>query len=199
MKVIKATLVLVGFLFFLVVIPTWARIGVGVGTGKIVVDEKLKAGTIYRLPSLTVINTGDETTEYEVAVTYHQAQKELAPPENWFTFSPQKFSLPPNQAQTVSITLNLPLKMTPGAYFAYLEGHPVRKGAEGITAVGIAAAAKLYFTVDPSSLWEGMYYRVITFLNLHQPWTNRIMAAIAGVVILVMIKKFFNIQVNLKK
>ncbi len=42
----------------------FARIGVGVGTGKITIDENLKPGIIYKLPPLTVVNTGDEASDY---------------------------------------------------------------------------------------------------------------------------------------
>jgi len=37
-----------------------ANVGVGVGLGKIQIDELLKSGGIYKLPSIPVINTGDE-------------------------------------------------------------------------------------------------------------------------------------------
>ncbi|NMC09344.1 hypothetical protein GYA44_03450, partial [Candidatus Microgenomates bacterium] len=46
----------------------YAGLGVGIGTGKIVVDEKLRSGVIYNLPSLTVVNTGDEESDYSVSV-----------------------------------------------------------------------------------------------------------------------------------
>ncbi len=68
----------------------WARVGVGIGTGKIVVEDKLKPGEIYKLPSVAVLNTGDEPGEYEVGITYHEKQPELLPPEGWFNFKPPK-------------------------------------------------------------------------------------------------------------
>ena len=37
----------------------YAKLGVGVATGKIVVEDKLRPGMIYNLPALTVLNTGD--------------------------------------------------------------------------------------------------------------------------------------------
>ena len=57
----------------------YAQIGVGVNLGKISVDEPLMPGGSYRLPSVGIINTGEVTSDYEMAVTYHHQQKELRP------------------------------------------------------------------------------------------------------------------------
>ncbi len=67
------------FAFFLIVPQAFANLGVGVGTGKIVVDEQLKPGMIYQLPSFSVINTGDIASDYSVGVAYHEGQEELQP------------------------------------------------------------------------------------------------------------------------
>lgn len=173
-------------LFFLVSIflvfgamPVLARLGVGVATGKIVVDQLLYPGQIYYLPPLTVLNTGDEESLYSVNVAYHEAQAELRPDREWFAFEPAEFQLAPGQAQAVTIKLNLPVKTVPGNYFAYLEGSPAKKSTNGQTSVGVAAAAKLYFQVLPANIWMGIYYRVISFWQLNQPWTS----VAAGVVI----------------
>ena len=142
--------------FVLSTCATFANIGVGVNTGKIQVDEKLKAGMIYKLPSITVINTGDEPADYETTIAYHQDQPELRPGQNWITFTPQKFHLDPGKGQLVEIKINLPIKIEPGNYFAYLEGHPIATVQKGNTVLGVAAASKLYFTVVPANvfLWD---------------------------------------------
>lgn len=70
-----------------------AAIGVGVGSGKIQVDEELKPGSVYELPPISVTNTGDEISEYEMAITYHEQQAELEPKEEWFVFTPQDISV----------------------------------------------------------------------------------------------------------
>ena len=46
----------------------FASIGVGVGTGKIELDEILRPGLDYSLPPITVINTGDEASEFILTV-----------------------------------------------------------------------------------------------------------------------------------
>ncbi len=177
-----------------------ATIGVGVGTGKIQVEDKLKPGIIYKLPSLVVINTGDEPSDYEVSVSYHTKQPQLRPPQSWFIFSPQKFHLDPGKVQAVNINLNLPIITSPGEYFAYLESQPVRKISRGGGAfIGVAAAAKLYFTIVPANIFYGIYYKIISFWNVYAPWPQRVAIIIGVLLILVMVKKFFNIQINLKK
>lgn len=62
----------------------FARLGVGVGTGKITVDEDLKAGSIYAVPPVTILNTGDEPSDYELLITYHSDQQEIWPDKEWF-------------------------------------------------------------------------------------------------------------------
>ncbi len=194
-KVLSITIL--ALVFLPVVIS--AKIGVGVGTGKIVIDEKLKQGGIYELPPLTVLNTGDEPSEYEVEITYHEGQKEITPPNEWFDFSPQNFYLEPGEAQTVAIILNIPVKTTPGDYFGYLEGHPLKKQTVGVTSVGVAAAAKLYFTVSPSSWIQGVYHRALSLWDINQPWTTYI-AIVLGIVILYLIlSRFININIGFKK
>jgi len=177
----------------------FAKIGVGVNTGKIQVDEKLKAGMIYKLPPITVINTGDEPAEYETSIAYHQDQPELRPKQDWFIFTPQKFHLEPGKGQLVEIKINLPLKIEQGDYFAYLEGHPIATVKKGTANIGVAAAAKLYFTVVPANIFYGIYYKIVTFFKVYAPWPQRALIAILIISLLVLFKKFFNVQVNLKK
>lgn len=192
---------LIALIFFLVLIPAsaYAKIGVGVGTGKIVVEEDLKPGIIYELPSLTVFNTGDVSSEYEVNIAYHEKQPELQPPEDWFEFNPDGFHLEPGEAQEVKIKLNLPVKAQPGDYFAYLEGHPLSTSTDGSTTVGIAAAAKLYFTVVPGTFLEGIYYKALSFWNIYYPIPQIVLGFILIVSLFFIAKKYIKIEVNLKK
>ncbi|MCC7289658.1 hypothetical protein IT417_00160 [bacterium] len=177
----------------------FASIGVGVGTGKIVVEEKLKPGIIYKLPQIAVLNTGDEEGDYTVSVTYHEQQPEQKPAAEWFSFSPSQFHLKPNESQVVEITLDVPLKVVPGDYFAYLEASPVKKvNGEGST-VGIAAASKLYFVVDPANVVMGVYYRAVSLWNLYAPWPQRVSILLGAGVGMLLFKKYFNIEIKAKK
>lgn len=196
---LRLALVLSFFLFLLVPLTAFARIGVGVGTGKIVVEQKLKPGIIYELPPLTVVNTGDEPSDYAVGISYFQNQKQRMPDESWFIFSPKTFHLDPGKVQIVNIKLNLPVNARPGDYFAYVEGHPVKKTTSGLTTISVAAAAKLYFTVVPANLFQAMYYKAASFWTLYQPWTNWFAIALVVAAFLLVINKFFHIEINLKK
>lgn len=177
----------------------YAKIGVGVGTGKIQVTQDLKPGQIYLLPSITVLNTGDENAFYNVSVAYHEKQPEFMPPKEWFTFEPNGFELEPGKAKVVEIKLNVPIKSVPGNYFAYLEATPDKKHTDGQTSVGVAAAAKLYFTVSPANFVEGIYYRTISLWKLYEPWTSRVAYGLGAVILIVLFKKYFRIELNTKK
>ena len=175
-----------------------AKIGVGINTGRIQVEEKLKAGMIYKLPSITIINTGDEPSEYGTSIAFHKDQPELIPKKEWFSFNPDKFYLEPGEAKKVEMTINLPIKIEPGNYFAYLEGHPVATVKEGTTTLGVAAASKLYFTVLPANIFYGIYYKISTFWKVYAPWPQRVAIGLLIVLVILIFKKFFKIQVKVK-
>ena len=123
--------------------------GVGVSAGNIIVHDRLAPGRTYNLPSISVINTGDEPGPYEVVVSYLEGQKERRIPEEWVRFDPQSFFLEAEQSQPVAITVTIPLRARPGDYFAFIEAHPVIEAA-GAT-VSVAAATRLFFTVRPQT------------------------------------------------
>jgi len=177
----------------------YAKLGVGVATGKIVVEDELKPGMIYNLPALTVLNTGDEEAEYEVGTAYHEKQPELRPNKEWFEFSPQKFSLKPGEGQKVEIKLNLPVKTEPGDYFAYLEGYPLKKSESGQTSVGIAAATKLYFTVVPANMILGVYYKAASLWQIYQPWSSRAAIGLGAVIVYLFLNKYLGFQIGFRK
>ena len=199
----KISLTLVGFLVLLLPFLVLARVGVGVGVGKIQVDKPLKAGMIYDLPPLPVLNTGDEPGEYGVSIEYHEGQETnpqmgLKPAKEWFRFEPSTFHLEPGQVQQVKITLTLPTKTVPGNYFVYLEGHPIQKTETGQTRVGVAAAAKLYFTVAPANIFQGIYYRFVSLYIRYHPWDTIVLVLIALAIVIKLLSKKFKIQIARK-
>lgn len=197
MKKLFLFLLLISFVF---PIFSLARIGVGVGTGKIQFEKPLKPGGNYSLGTLGVLNTGDEAGDYEIEITYHQDQTQLKPPQKWFSFDPPRFYLNPGELKNVIIRLNLPVKTKPGDYFAFVEAHPLMKPTEGGATIGVAAAAKLYFSVAPANIFQGIYYWIVAFLTKHSPWTWIILVLIIGAVIVLLVKRFvkFNIAVSRK-
>jgi hypothetical protein len=179
---------------------TFANVGVGVGLGSITVDEDLKQGMQYNLPTLTVLNTGDVAGKYTVDIAYHKDQEELLPPKEWFTFTPEIFQLEPGGSQNVEIKLTLPIDdIVPGDYFAYIEGKPVQNLETGETSIGIAAATKLYFTVEPSNIFEGIYYRVLAIYNEYRPYSTALLVFIAALILYLTFKKNFNLDLSVQK
>lgn len=163
--------------------PVLGQIGVGVSLGRIVVDDPLRPGGIYRLPSVAVINTGEERSTYEMALTYHQGQKQRRPPREWVSFAPKSFTLEPGESQLVSITLSIPANAWPGEYFAYLEAGVVAE--QGGFAVGVAAATKLYFSVQAATRLAALSARVSSLVEINAPYSYIIpgVAAFVGLVV----------------
>jgi len=194
-------LIFIFFVFLLTISfgpAVFAGVGVGVGAGKIIVQEHLRPGGIYELPALPVIDTGDEPSDYGVSLDYDNHQPQLQPAKEWFNFEPSSFHLEPKQSQVVKITLTVPLKVVPGDYFAYLEAHPVKKSVAGQTSVGIAAAAKLYFTIAPANIFQAIYYRFINLYSRYHPWDTIILAIIFAAILFRFIGKRFKIQIAKK-
>lgn len=196
-KILLTLLILVALLFPQTAV---AKIGVGVGLGKIQIDEKLSPGGIYKLPTLPVLNTGDEAGEYKVEVTYLSDQPELQPDASWFSFTPQSFALDAGGSQLVDVSLSLPVDTRPGNYFAFLEAHPVAKG-EGVT-IGVAAATKLNFTVKPSGVLGAAIERLRSLLENNAPTSYIIIAVVGGVLALSLLvvvgRKYLAVQIRFK-
>lgn len=187
------------FCFVALIFPAivFARLGVGVGIGNITVDKILRAGQIYHLPSLPVINTGDQISDYELDITYHSKQEQLSPPKEWFRFEPELFTLEPGKSRLVDINLVMPMKAEPGDYFAYVEARPVLDQKKGTT-IGIAAAAKLYFTVEPANLWQAIIYRISYFFRTYSPWTWIVLGILLAAVLTSLFKKYFKLDIGIK-
>ena len=179
-----------------------ARIGVGVGLGKIILEEPLQLGKIYDLPSLPVINTGDEPADYTVGVEYSGNAAVLRPSRSWFGFEPAEFHLNPGEVQLVSIRLTLPLgEAEPGDYFAYLQGRPVYKTESGGTRIGIAAATKLSFSTVPSNFLQALRYRVKDLIEIYSPWSYILPILVVLAVFLGIVQRFahLNLRVGIER
>ena len=190
-------------LAFLIVAPigassALASVGVGIGAGKITLNEALKPGGVYELPTVPVINTGDETANYGVSVEYNQVQPQLKPDASWFAFSPATFRLDPGRSQVVKVSLAIPVKTIPGEYFVYLEAHPVKIDVAGVTSIGVAAASRLYFTVAPANFLQGVYYRVKSLIELGAPWTYIFFGLVVLFILVKIFRKYFRFNIAIK-
>lgn len=201
----KKNLILIFSCFALIVLfavttqTSHAKIGVGVGTGKIVVDEILRPGVVYQLPGISVINTGTVASNYKVTTEYLEDQEEKWPDRSWFAYDPASFFLEPGEVQHVRITLNIPVRTEPGDYFAFLSAQPDVTAESGETIIGVAAASKLYFTIEPANMFEAIYFRIKSVWINNQPWTNILAGAVvifAGISIL---RRYINVDINIGK
>lgn len=197
MRKIGVLALILFFIFFS--LPVFAKIGVGVGTGKIEVNEKIKAGTINVLPSIVVINTGDENSSYEVFIEYQENVSEIRPEKDWFIFEPKNFELNPGEQKVVNITLKLPVKdVVPGDYFAFVTASPIKILEEGKASINVAAASRLYFTVDYTNVFQAIYYRFAEFYSHYHPWDTIVLVLIFLATLIMIIKKKFNIKIARK-
>ena len=191
-------LLLVSMLTVLAPGTVWAQGGVGVNVGSIQVDEDLAPGATYHLPSVGVINTGHDASDYSVRISHLADQEQLAPFENWFSFSPAVFPLEPGETQTVGIQLDIPITARPGDYFALVEAFPVITDQPGVV-IGVAAATKLSFTVRPSNpflasaLWA--YFRV----NDAAPFSYLEAGLLVLLVLGYFIRRRFHFQIHVER
>ena len=155
-----------------------AQSGVGVNVGKIQIDQKLSTGGSYNLPSIGVINTGHDASDYSVRISFLADQEEQRPPENWFSFSPLEFRLEPGETRTVGIRLKVPVTARSGDYFALVEAFPVPPERTGVV-IGIAAATKLTFTVQASNRFFGSALWTYHRVNDRSPYSY----VIAGLIV----------------
>jgi hypothetical protein len=163
-------IVLVGMFFLcLPAADIQAQSGVGIMPGTIRVDEPLLPGGRYDLPSLQVLNTGNESSDYEVELAVMAEQEELQPPAEFIILSPTSFYLEPGANQLVSLSLNIPVRANPGDYLAYIEAHPVGTGAGGAMQIGVAVATKLYFTVKPANIFVAITNSIANFFTRTAP------------------------------
>lgn len=197
MKLFRYALMLV-ILSTLLPVCVFARIGVGVGTGRIDVREELKPGGVYDLGNLLVFNTGDEGGNYKVNITYLGDAKELRPEEGWFEFGKNEFYLDPTKGENVSIRLKLPVKVVPGRYFAFVEASPKVAPGKG-TSIGVAAASKLYFNVAPANWFMGVWYRLLSLVGIYKTWIYIVLGLVIVFVAVKLFKKYVHIQVGIKK
>lgn len=168
------------------------------GAREIRLTEPVKLGGIYTLPSLRIFNTGDETTTYGMGVAYHQDRPELRPAKEWFSFSPATFTLEPTKSQEVRITMTVPLKASPGDYFAFVESGPVASNKPG-TSVGIAVASKLFFTVVPANIFQAILFRTSSFFTTNAPWSWVGLAVLLATILLALVRRFFSFNIAVRR
>jgi hypothetical protein len=172
--------------------PSQADRGVGVTLGAVAFDEPLARGGGYDLPAFGVLNTGDESGVFEVVITYLQDQTQFEPAVSWFSIAPKRFSLDPRQIRNVDIRLMVPTDAKPGDYFAFIEAHSVSQ-SEGVT-IGAAAAAKLSFTIKPSSWLEAQIVAINRRIDDLEPWSYLVPIAVLALLLIALASRHLRLQ-----
>ena len=170
-----------------------AQLGVGVTPAVIQVDEPLLPGGRYSLPSLQVLNTGNESSDYGVELASMAEQEELQPSADFIILNPTSFHLEPGASQVVSLSLDIPLKAKPGNYLAYVEAHPVATSGGGGMQIGVAAATKLYFTVKPANAFVAITNSIANFFTRNAPGSY----IVPGVIVLGLLVFFLRRRIRI--
>jgi len=171
--------------------------GVSINLGRVDVDERLSPGGRYRLPTLVVTNTGDETSAFEVTTSYQAGVNASRPPESWFEIDPPRFSLEPGGEQAVSLHIGLPATARPEHYAVLIEAHIVASTTE--TRVSAAAATRISFTVKPASLWSAWLLRAQRAFRDTMPWSYVMPAITMSVVTLYFVRRHVSIRLSVRR
>lgn len=166
--------------------------GVAVDLGRIAIDQKLQAGGSYTLPGMGVRNPGTEVTSYRMGTQAIRGSN--SPDEDWFEFSPAELRLKPGETRLVRTRLRLPTGADPGDYETLLGAQIVSEGA-GVQ-VGAAAAARLTFTVEPSSALAAWWLSAKTVFTDALPWSGILPALAAAALGLAFLRKRFAFRVE---
>lgn len=149
------------------VAPTLASMAVSIDVGRIDVTDALAPGGEYRLPTFGVRNPGTEATTYRLTVSGIDDQAALLPDATWFRFEPAELTLAPGESRPVQAVVTLPPDSERGAYAALIGPQILADGAGA--QVGAAAAARLSFTIAPSSWLDGVLRTILRTIG-EQPW-----------------------------
>lgn len=190
-------IVLAGMLLCLPAADILAQVGVGIMPGTIRVDEPLLPGGRYNLPSMQVLNTGNESSYYGVELAYMAEQEELQPPADFIVLSPTSFHLEPGANQVVSLSLDIPLKAKPGDYLAYIEAHPVATG--GGMQIGVAAATKLYFAVKPANVFVAIANSIANFFTRNAPGSYIVLGVIVFGLLVFFLRRRIRIDIKIAR
>jgi hypothetical protein len=171
-----------------------AERGVALDLGKVEIAQALTPGGSYHLPPVGVRNPGDDRTTYRMVVSSVAGQSRAPVPESWVHFSPGEVTLGPGQTRKVQPRLSLPTGADPGNYEGLLAAQIVTGGAG--TQVGAAAAAKLTFEVESTTLLGAWWHKLSTASTEHAPWTWLIPAVLASALVASQLRRRFSFRVE---
>jgi len=173
--------------------PVAAGRAVSIDVGSIAVREQLVPGGEYRLPTFGVRNPGTEPTSYLLTVSYVDGQDGIRPPIEWFSFEPETLTLGVGESRAVETTLTIPTDAEPGDYSALI-GPQISAEGSG-PQVGAGAAARLTFTIQPSSALDAWLRMLWRFL-VENPWVWIAALVVIGAAILWFVRRRFKFSIQ---
>jgi hypothetical protein len=156
-----------------------ATIGVGTTTPRIVIDQDVQPGGIYRLPAIPVINTGTERSDFRVFVDRASKQSQLFADPRWITVSPGTVSIEASQSALINATIQVPLTVRPGEYQALIVAQPLVPGASADTP-NVQVGTKVVFRIVQSNVLVALYWRIRSLADLWAPWSYVGLALVVG-------------------
>ena len=171
-----------------------AERGVALDLGKVEIAQALTPGGSYHLPPVGVRNPGDDRTTYRMVVSSVAGQSRAPVPESWIHFSPGEVTLGPGQTRKVQPRLSLPTGADPGNYEGLLAAQIVT--GEAGTQVGAAAAAKLTFEIESTTLLGAWWHKLSTASTEHAPWTWLVPAVLTSALVASQLRRRFSFRVE---
>ncbi len=168
--------------------------GVALDLGKVEIEQALTPGGGYQLPPVGVRNPGDEATTYRMVVSSVAGQSRTPVPASWLHFSPREVTVRPGETTKVQPRLSLPTGADPGDYEGLLAAQIVTAG--GGTQVGAAAAAKVSFEVESTTLLGAWWHELSTASTEHAPWTWLLPAVLASALVVSQLRRRFSLHVE---
>ena len=175
-------------LVLLSVAPAWASVGVGVGAVPLRLAAPARPGGHYRLPSLYVVNTGTQTSDYLVRVQPLGHPPGRAVPAAWVHLGRTRLRLRPRHHALIPVTLAVPTGAAAGAYRTDLIASTAMTRLGHGAALGAAAADRLSFTVDSPG-------RGLTW----PPWLGYLLLALAGAGVFVFAARRLGLRIQIER
>jgi hypothetical protein len=141
-----------------------------------------------------VRNPGDEPATYRMLISTTGGQAGKQPPAEWFRFRPSTFTLRPGATRRVIARIELPTDARPGDYEALVGAQLVTNGSGA--QVGAGAAARVSFTVEPSSALSAAWLQVTEIVSRTAPWSWLVPLALVTLAALAALRRRFRISIT---
>lgn len=192
--VVAGTLVVAGLLGALAPASVDGSSGVSVDLGRIDINAALAPGGEYELPTIGVTDPGSEAAEYQMTVRYVDGDRRHHPPAQWFRFSAAAFPLGPGQTRPIKVVLALPPDATPGDYQALLSAELAPAGSGAM--VGAAAAARVTFSIAPSSTFDAWVRSIMRVVADGILWVSLAIVLLVAAIALRQLRRRFRIRIE---